>query len=130
MLARKSPNVWKIKYLLHLQECLVMVEKECDSMNLLIAHMMHIESTMEQPRERYLSEVCDTLEAGGREIKLVTQEVAALAARLNDVRTMAIEQLELSRNFWSGVLGFLIAVYAPLSFVSVRVLCTHVVESF
>jgi hypothetical protein len=117
--------VWKIKYLLHLHECLGTAKKECDSITTLIAHMVRIlpKPAVVLPCERYLSEICESLEASGRDIKLATTELAALMDRLGDVKTMATEQLELSRNFWSGVLGFLIAVYAPLSFVSVSVLC-------
>lgn len=32
------------------------------------------------------------------------------------------EQIELSRSFWNTVLGFLVAIYVPLSFASVRLI--------
>jgi len=54
-------------------------------------------------------------------IKEVGKGMKKLADKLSGSKNQAIEQLELSRNFWGGILGFLLAVYVSLSFVSVSV---------
>lgn len=78
-----------------------------------------------KPQSQQTSSACDLLSACADHITLTGEEMSRLAENLTDTKTMAIEQLDLSRSFWGGVLGFLVAVYVPLSFISVNYFSLH-----
>lgn len=54
----------------------------------------------------------DQFDTLARELRLRSMDVDKL-------KTVVIEQMETSRNFWNTVLAFLVALYVPLSFASV-----------
>lgn len=98
------------------------MEKECALTKTLIDQLIVLSP---KPQSQQTSSACDLLLTCSEHIALTGEEMSRLAENLTDTKTMAIEQLDLSRSFWGGVLGFLVAVYVPLSFISVNYFSSH-----
>lgn len=99
-----------------LQECLQAMAKECAFAKTVIDRLT---SLTPKPQSQQSFKACDLLLACADHIALTGEEMFRLGEKLTDTKTMAIEKLDLSRSFWGGVLGFLVAVYVPLSFIAV-----------
>lgn len=91
--------------------------KECSFTKPIIGRLIDLTP---KPQSKQTSSACDLLLACADHIALTGEEMSRLAEKFTDTKTMAIEQLTLSRSFWGGILGFLVAVYVPLSFISVN----------
>jgi len=66
-----------------------------------------------------VSEICTLLAQCKKRIQRASLDLRALAETLAEIKTTAMEQLELSRSFINYIVTALVAFYVPLAFVSV-----------
>lgn len=113
---RKSPDVWKTRFILHLQEFVQVLADQCDSTATQTRHFLNLRTRSD---EKPMSEICKLLAQCTKKIHRASSDFSALAETLTEIKATAMEQLELSRSVSNGVITALVAVYVPLSFVSV-----------
>ena len=118
VLGRNSPSGWKIKYLLHLQECLFTLSRQA-----------HLSVTTGRQLVRPPASVPDDLhfvlvefDRILRDVDFLEGELANIARSIDITTKLVKEQIELSQSFWSTILAFVVAVYVPLSFASVSLM--------
>jgi len=63
--------------------------------------------------------ICEKLYKCEQDSTYLALELDARAISIRAVETMVLKQMELSRNFWSTVVTFVVALYVPISFASV-----------
>lgn len=94
-----------------------MLAEQCEKAS---AQFEHLLSLPELPLEEPMADICSSLRTSIESIRLVSSQMRILADGLTELKGKILEQMDLSRNFWNGVLGFFVAVYVPLSFASAR----------
>ena len=110
---RNSPSGWKIKYLLHLQECLSTVASQA---RLAVAQGSMLAS---RPAQQGLESALDCLDLHLADIQYLADEIDGLAEGIDSVQKLIKDQMDLAQSFWSTILGFVVAIYVPFSFASV-----------
>lgn len=96
-----------------------MLAEQCGKANKQFEHLLKLPPL---PQEESTMDICALLRTNIDNIHLVSSEMQKLAGELTSLKNKIVEQMDLSRTFWNGVLGFFVAIYVPLSFTSVRFL--------
>lgn len=104
--------------MLHIQEYVNILEHECNTATGVITQLIRLPHN---PMNTDVSDIVLRLAASTKEFDTLAQELRLRSLDVERLKAVVIEQMETSRNFWNTVLAFLVALYVPLSFASVRV---------
>lgn len=116
LLGRDSPSGWKIKYLLHQQECLFTLVGQARLSIATASLLCHPPQSLDDGGY----DACQYLSNSMADIEFIATELEKLANDIDQVIKLIKDQMDLSQSFWSTVLAFVVAIYVPISFASVR----------
>jgi len=119
MRSRSNASGWKIKLLLHLQECYRHAAQRCDenvqTVEMLIS-CMHLPCLSEDVA---LYDYAQELGDCKLDLEYLATELRVKADAIDAVKKLVREQMDLDQNYKNAVIAVLVALYVPISFVSV-----------
>lgn len=116
MTSRKDPSTSKVQYLLHLREshcCCAKSCREAATTAQLLCDRINLHPTQS------LYDILDALQACKADLLYLADELEAGTTRIDEVKQLAIDQMELFDKRRNRIIGTLIAVYVPLAFATV-----------
>lgn len=117
--SRSHPSAWKMQLLSHLQECYLDIARECDrnleTLKSLISRISLPCTAADISLCHYLAE----LEEFRFDIQCLAAQLRLQAEAITPVKKLVREQMELVTNYRNTIIAVLVALYVPISFVSV-----------
>jgi hypothetical protein len=116
MVSRRDPSTSKVQYLLHLRECHVSCAQACID-NAILARS--IRAKIELPACQYLDCISDDLQAHIIDLGYLADTLNKSIVHIDEVKRLAVNQMEIFDKRRNIIIGLLIAVYVPLTFTTV-----------
>ncbi|EGP83945.1 uncharacterized protein MYCGRDRAFT_96380 [Zymoseptoria tritici IPO323] len=113
IIARRYPSTSQIQYLLHTQECHMSCAQACKKN---AAKARSLFGDIELPASQYMYTIRDHLHALAVDIEYLADTLESDIAQIDQVKQLAIDQMDFFDKRRNRVIGVLIAVYVPLAF--------------
>lgn len=116
---RSSPSGWKIQLLSHLQECHIDIAEQCEQ-NIETLKAILLCLPLPSPAADAASyEHLDDLDQCKIDLEYLASELRAKSEAITPVKRLIREQMDYSTAYRNTVIAVLVALYVPISFVSV-----------
>ncbi|SMR42476.1 unnamed protein product [Zymoseptoria tritici ST99CH_1E4] len=113
MMCRRDSSTSIVQYLLHMRECHDQCVEACKD-NVAIA--LRLRDEIHLPEGPHLETIRNGLQALALDLGYLSDELKSSMKKVDDVKKLAVDQMEIFDKRRNKVIGTLIAVYVPLAF--------------
>jgi hypothetical protein len=119
MHCRSNPSGYKAQLLSHLQECHIETAQRCDKILVTLRTLLARSMLPPTAADVEIYKIMQELDDCAMDLESLSTQLRDKAAEIPRIKKIVREQMELVNNYRNTVIAILVALYVPISFVSV-----------